>query len=170
MSRSVTRPLGNAYADPMALPVDLRRMFYRVAYFGLRIYWLLFRPHVNGVKCVLTDGDHVLLVRHTYGPRGWDLPGGSPKRGEKPVQAARREMEEELGVSIEQWRLIGQLELIIDHRRDCLYCFQAELHTPKLEVDRGELAAVRWFPQRELPPDLGRYTRQILARAAISEN
>lgn len=154
----------------MSFPVGLRRIVYRLAYTGLRIYWLLFRPHVNGVKCVLTDGDHVLLVRHTYGPRGWDLPGGSPKRGEEPEQAARREMREELGISVENWRPVARLELIIDHRRDRLHCFQAELHAPKLEIDRGELAAVRWFSRRELPPDLGRYTRQILAHAAILAN
>jgi 8-oxo-dGTP pyrophosphatase MutT (NUDIX family) len=154
----------------MFLPVSLRRLAYRVAYAGLRLYWLVFRPHVSGVKCVLTDGDHVLLVRHTYGPRGWDLPGGSPKRGEEPVKTAQREMQEELGVLIEDWRSLGQLELVIDHRRDHLNCFQAELRAPELEIDPGELAAVRWFHQRELPESLGRYTRQILARVASSPN
>ena len=40
----------------------------------------------------------MLLVRHTYGPRAWDLPGGAIKRGEPPIDAARREMDEELGL------------------------------------------------------------------------
>ena len=53
----------------------------------------------------------VLLVRHTYGSRGWDLPGGSMKRGEAPVNAARREMHEELGVTIDDWRSLGLVSL-----------------------------------------------------------
>lgn len=147
----------------------LRRLGYRLAYALLRVYWWLVRPRVRGVKCVLTDGGRVLLVRHTYGPRAWDLPGGAVRRGEAPILAARREMEEELGISIEDWRPLAQLELVIDHRRDCLYCFAAEVHAPELVVDRGELQAVSWFARDELPR-VGRYTRDILRRAWVSED
>ena len=64
----------------MDLPVLVRRVGYRFAYAGLRVYWFVLRPRSTGIKCVLTDGDRVLLVRHTYGPRAWELPGGSLKR------------------------------------------------------------------------------------------
>lgn len=151
-------------ADPMNLPVPLRRLGYRSAYALLRVYWFLFRPTMNGVKCVLTDGDLVLLVRHTYGPRSWDLPGGSVKPGEAPVSAAQREMHEELGVFVDSWRLIGELRAVIDYRRDHVHCFQAELPSPPLNIDRGELSAASWFRRTELP-SVGRYTRQILALA-----
>jgi 8-oxo-dGTP pyrophosphatase MutT (NUDIX family) len=144
------------------LPVPLRRLGYRLAYAVLGVYWFLFRPTGRGVKCVLTDGDQVLLVRHTYGPRGWDLPGGSVKSGEEPASAARREMYEELGVSVDSWRMIGELKVVIDYRRDILHCFQAELPSPRLNIDRGELSAADWFRRSELPR-LGLYTRQILA-------
>jgi 8-oxo-dGTP pyrophosphatase MutT (NUDIX family) len=144
--------------------VRLRRLGYRVAYTGLRFYWLFFRPHVRGVKCVLTHGEDVLLVRHTYGPRGWDLPGGSVKRSEEPKSTARREMREELGVDIETWRFLGQLEVVIDHKHDRLYCFQAELARPDVAIDLGELSSAQWFPAGRLPAKLGRYTRLILDR------
>jgi 8-oxo-dGTP pyrophosphatase MutT (NUDIX family) len=144
--------------------VPVRRLGYRAAYNGLRLYWFLLRPQSSGIKCVITDGEQVLLVRHTYGPRGWDLPGGSVKRDEEPIDTARREMQEELGVSIEDWRPLGQIEVLIDHRRDRVHCFQAELHGPQFVIDQGELAAAKWFPMDELPQDVGRYTRRILAR------
>jgi 8-oxo-dGTP pyrophosphatase MutT (NUDIX family) len=147
-------------------PAPIRRLGYRAAYLGLRVYWLVRRPQTGGVKCAITDGERVLLVRHTYGPRGWDLPGGSVKRGEEPLDAARREMREELGVSIEDWRALGVVSLSIDHRRDRLHCFQAELHAPEIEIDRGELADAAWFSRDALPRKLGRYTRPILARVA----
>jgi len=149
------------------IPVPIRRLGYRIAYAVLRAYWFLRRPEVGGVKCVLTDGGQVLLVRHTYGPRGWELPGGAIKRGEAPVNAARREMHEELGVSIDDWRSLGLVSLNSDHgrdKRDKLHCFQAEVHAPKIEIDRGELRAADWFSPAELPRDLGRFTRPILAR------
>jgi 8-oxo-dGTP pyrophosphatase MutT (NUDIX family) len=150
------------------LPVPLRRIGYRCAYLGLRIWWFVRRPNVNGVKCVLTDGDRVLLVRHTYGHRGWDLPGGTVKRGEEPETAATREMHEELGVSVEEWAPIGQLRGRLDHRRDQLDCFQAELREPSIAIDLGELSAAGWFERDRLPSDLGRYVKLILTRAVPS--
>ncbi len=148
------------------IPVPIRRVGYRVAYVGLVVYWFLRRPVVRGVKCVITDNGRVLLVRHTYGPRGWDLPGGSMKRGEAPVNAARREMHEELGVSIDEWRSLGLVSASCNHRRDRLHCFQAEVSAPKIEIDRGELADANWFHPGALPRKVGRYTRPILARLA----
>ena len=146
--------------------MPIRRLAYRAAYLGLRVYWLVRRPEVTGVKCMITDGDRVLLVRHTYGSRRWDMPGGSVKRGEEPVDAARREMHEELGVSIEDWRPLGVISLSVDHRRDRLHCFRAEVDDPEIEINLGELSAAEWFSLGALPRKVGRYTRPILARAA----
>jgi ADP-ribose pyrophosphatase YjhB (NUDIX family) len=145
------------------LPVPIQRLGYRVAYAVLRTWWFIRRPKLSGVKCVLTDGNEVLLVRHTYGPRAWDLPGGGIKRGEAPATAARREMTEELGVSIDDWRPLGTVTVIVDHRRDLVHCFQAQAPERELTIDRGELAAAGWFDRDGLPSDLGRYAGRILA-------
>jgi 8-oxo-dGTP diphosphatase len=111
----------------------------------------------------LTDGDSVLLVRHTYGHRDWDLPGGAVRRGEAPHATATREMREELGVSIDGWTDLGQLRGRIDFRRDHMHLFHSELDGQPITMDRCELAAVRWFRRGELPPDLGRFVVQILS-------
>lgn len=148
----------------MRLPIALRRLGYRLAYRALRVYWFLLRPKLSGVKCVLTDRDEVLLVRHTYGPRVWELPGGAIKRREPPLSAARREIAEELGVSIDDWHSLGAVAVTFDHRTDHVHCFQAELPTRELTIDRGEIAAAAWFPRAGLPPDLGRYAGRIMAR------
>jgi 8-oxo-dGTP pyrophosphatase MutT (NUDIX family) len=140
-----------------------------MAYAGLRVYWWVFRPRSSGVKCILTNRDEVLLVRHTYGPRGWELPGGSRKRGEEAEDAATREIQEELGVLVSTWQSLGKVEVVVDHHQDALYCFQAEVGSPPLVIDRGELAAAQWFPKQNLPHPLGRYTSAILGqvRAAL---
>jgi ADP-ribose pyrophosphatase YjhB (NUDIX family) len=153
----------------VTLPVPLQRLGYRLAYNLLRVYWWVFRPRSSGVKCVLTHQDDVLLVRHTYGPRGWELPGGSMKRGEAAEVTATREMEEELGLSVQGWHALGRIEIVVDRHRDSLYCFQAEVGSadsgsPALVIDQGELAAAEWFPKSSLPHPLGRYTKAILSR------
>ena len=114
---------------------------------------------------MLTDGERVLLVRHTYGERDWDLPGGAIKRGEPPATCARREMSEELGISIDDWVALGEMRANIQHRRDTIHCFQARLSAPQLTIDRGELAAIHWFKRDHLPGDLNEHVRPILDRA-----
>jgi 8-oxo-dGTP diphosphatase len=145
------------------LPIPVRRLGYRAAYNGLRLYWLIKHPGTSGVKCVLTDGDRILLVRHSYGPRGWDLPGGSLHSGEAPEAAARREINEELGIAIHDFADLGEMVVHSDHRDDHVHFFRAEVREPRLTLDRGELVTADWFPRRNLPSGLGRYARSIIA-------
>lgn len=140
----------------------------RVAYAGLRTYWFVLRPRVVGVKCVLTHGDDVLLVRHTYGNRAWDLPGGTVRRREVPRDAAEREMNEELGRRIEEWISLGELYVNTNHHDDNLHLFQARVPDRKLNLNLTELAEAQWFPRDALPQDLGRYVRQIVNRVTTA--
>jgi 8-oxo-dGTP pyrophosphatase MutT (NUDIX family) len=151
----------------MQLPVPIRRLAYRIAYRLLQAFWFIRRPQKSGVKCLLTAEDRVLLVRHTYGRRSWDLPGGAVKRGEPPLRAAQREMHEELGLEAADWTEIGALQGTVDHRRDTIHCFSAELVAPTLTLDRGEIAAARWFARSELPADLSPYVVPIMARTPV---
>ena len=136
----------------------------RIAYAGLRTYWFLLRPRIVGVKCVLTHGEDVLLVRHTYGSRAWDLPGGTVRRREAPRDAARREMHEELGRRIDDWTPLGELFVRSNHHDDDLHLFLARMSDRQVEIDLVELAEAGWFPRGALPADLGRYVRPIMER------
>ncbi len=149
----------------VSLTLRIRRLGYRLAFRGLQVFWFVARPHKEGVKCLITDRDRVLLVRHTYGRRSWDVPGGSIKRRESPLSAAHREMSEELGLSGAPWAEIGQVRGQLDHRRDTIYCFRAELSAPVLTLDRGELETARWFSRAHLPDDLAPYVDEIVASA-----
>jgi 8-oxo-dGTP pyrophosphatase MutT (NUDIX family) len=150
--------------DRMTPVVLARRLGYRTALALLRVWWFVRRPRVHGVKCVLTDGDRVLLVRHAYGRRDWELPGGAPKRGERYRDTARREIGEELGLTIEEWADLGTLDATSYSRQDTLHIFHARVHAPRLALDLGELAGAEWFDRDGLPPDLGTYVAAILER------
>jgi 8-oxo-dGTP pyrophosphatase MutT (NUDIX family) len=145
------------------VPIGVCRVAYRCAYQGLRVYWFVRRPDVQGVKCVLTNGERVLLVRHTYGHRQWDLPGGAVRRREPPHDTARREMQEELGVRIARFNHLGDVRARIDHRHDTMHLYHAELGEHPITVDLCELAEFGWFERRALPSELGRFVTRILA-------
>src|ERR1700735_988539 len=86
-----------AYSDLMRLSLRIRRAAIRCAYVGLRVYWFVARPQLQGVMRFNTQWNEVLLVPHIYVSRSWDLPGGQMRRREVPLETARREMNEELG-------------------------------------------------------------------------
>jgi 8-oxo-dGTP pyrophosphatase MutT (NUDIX family) len=150
------------------LPIALRRLAYRSAYAVLWVYRSVAKPALHGVKCVLvSESERILLVRHTYGRREWDFPGGGLKRNESPLSAARRETREELGVDIDNWQAIGDVLSRFQHTKSTMYCFRADLHDPQLTLDRGELLTARWFALDELPPNLAGHVGPILLHAGF---
>jgi 8-oxo-dGTP pyrophosphatase MutT (NUDIX family) len=98
-----------------------------------------------------TDG-HVLLVRQSYRP-DWFLPGGLLQRGETPVQAAARELAEEVGLTPS--RVDGPVGTFVDAgiRTVTVFC--------EAVVDQGtagdakpasrEIVEARWFAPDALP-------------------
>jgi len=148
-----------------ALPVPVRRVGYRVAHAGLRVYWRVARPQTRGVKCVVRNRDAVVFVRHSYGDRRqWELPGGGIKRGEDPRDTAAREAREELGLDLAQWRALGSVESRGYRKRTTVICFEAYSPGRALTVDPGEIEEARWFDLADLPVPMGLDARVVLTR------
>jgi len=73
--------------------------FGRVAMSGFITLKALATPVAFGVAALARNKEgQILLVRHTYQP-GWMLPGGGVGRAEPPVEAIRRELREEVGMT-----------------------------------------------------------------------
>jgi len=145
--------------------VAVLRALYRLAFRLAQLRALALPGRGRGVKCLLTHGDEVLLVRHTYGPRGlWQLPGGSARRGEDPVGVAAREMREELDLRDVDWRELITLDIRLEHMPVHLTCLHAELRDPAVRPDPVEIAQARWFAMDELPDRLGSEVEQMLDR------
>jgi ADP-ribose pyrophosphatase YjhB (NUDIX family) len=146
------------------LRVALLRRLYRLAWLGLQLRSIVIPRRGRGVKCVLTNGDRVLLVRHTYGQRAtWYIPGGGVRRREAPLRAAEREMHEELGVSGLRWRELTTREMRLDRMSVRLTCLHAELADPeRVRADPVEIAEVRWFARDELPVPHGEEVQPLL--------
>jgi 8-oxo-dGTP diphosphatase len=84
------------------------------------------------------------------------LPGGRVKRHERPADAARREMAEELGVDIAAWRSLGKLHSADFGRAATIYHLHAELDQRVLEPTEIEFSEVGWFSASELPRESSR--------------
>src|SRR5919197_2695172 len=144
-------------------PVPLRRAVYRAGHAVMRLYWRLARPHTRGVKCVVREGGALLFVRHAYGDRrSWELPGGGIKRGEDPRDAAAREVREELGLELDDWRVLGTVEARGYGKRATVICFETRTADRTLRIDRGEIEEARWFELGAPPRRLGRDARAVL--------
>jgi ADP-ribose pyrophosphatase YjhB (NUDIX family) len=145
------------------VPAPLGRAAYRIAYFGLRVYSLVFRPRTRGVKLVICSGDEVLLVRHSYGPRAWDLPGGFCRRNEPFADAARREAHEELGVEGTSFEDLGEMRRPFKGRRETLRAFRTRTPDQALEAQSFEIAKLGWFRRDALPERRAPVVEDVLA-------
>lgn len=60
------------------------------------------------------DDDSIYLVgqyRYTLGCYSWEIPEGGCPEGEEPIEAARRELEEETGLSAANWEKLCEAHL-----------------------------------------------------------
>lgn len=109
----------------------------------VRLYWRTFKPRTYGVKALIEHPDgkgRILLVRHSYGDlKLWNLPGGgfNPKR-ETPIEAAIREVKEELEV-----QLINPHEL-------CIYETSGEGKRDQVTVVIGSVTHERFPVSQEI--------------------
>ena len=70
-------------------------------------------PVVRVVAAVVARGDRALLCRRPAHKRHgglWEFPGGKREAGESDADAVRRELREELGVTVQA---VGREELVV---------------------------------------------------------
>lgn len=144
----------------MMLPAALHRLALPLAH-RVRHHWRRWRKTpIAGVSVVITNlaGD-VLLLKHSYGPAVWGLPGGGLGRGEDPEAAARREVREELGIDLAKVEAIGTLEEVLSGCPHTAHLFAATCDRQP-RPDGREVTEARFFPSHSLPEPLGETTRR----------
>ncbi len=132
------------------IPVPLHRLALRIGYKLRQQFWKLAKPDVAGVAVLLRDGEgRLLLVRHSYGPRAWAIPGGGMGAGEDPAEAARREIREELSCELAGLEALHAFEEDLSGAPHTAHVFTAR-PIGELQVDGRELLEARWFAAEEL--------------------
>ncbi len=142
------------------------RLAYRVGFVLARQWWRLRRPDHAGALVALWHDGRVLALRQTY-HHVLTFPGGGIERGEQPVEAACRELREELGLQILPAALHLAWEQVAewDFRRDHVWIFELVLPAaPVLRPDRREVDEALFLSPDELlafplPPFVRDYLR-----------
>lgn len=128
----------------------LWRMALRVGFRLARVWWHVRRPRHEGALVAIYVGQALLLLKSSYRAE-WNFPGGSIRPGEAPEAAARREMEEEIGLSSCPLVPAGSACGIWDGRRDQVYFFELRLdRMPELRLDNREIVAAQLASPEEL--------------------
>jgi 8-oxo-dGTP diphosphatase len=148
----------------------LFRFVYRCAYQLMRLYWALLQPPTHGSLVAIWVNGRLLLIRNSY-VRYFSLPGGYVGSHESSLDAALRELREEIGLTIKPDAL--KLSVDVSHKwegkREHLEIFELQLETePQIKVDNREVVAAAFYGPREaleleLFPPLRQHIVQKLA-------
>jgi 8-oxo-dGTP pyrophosphatase MutT (NUDIX family) len=126
------------------------RVVLRVGFRCARVWWHIRRPRHEGALVAIYVGRDVLLLKSSYRAE-WNFPGGSLHPGETPEVAARREMDEEIGLSSATLTPAGSANGVWDGRSDQVYFFELQLdRMPDLRLDNREIVGARLASPEEL--------------------
>jgi len=115
-------------------------------------YHTVLAPAAVGVVPCFDDGSILLVGQYRYSIArySWEIPEGGGKRGERPIQTARRELLEETGYRAATFRSLGIFHTSNCFTNETAYLFWAGQLTPgKPRPDATEELATRRLPFEE---------------------
>ena len=124
----------------------------------LKLYWQIFQPQTNGVRTILVKENKILLVKHSYS-NSWFLPGGGMKKGETFHQAIKRELFEELGISVENLKLHGIYNNFQEGKIDHIFVFSSGTFSTPTKSD-AEIEKFEFFDFENLPEKISPGTKR----------
>ena len=98
---------------------------------------------------IYKEGKLLLQNRVKKDWQGWTLPGGHIEPGESIVEAVKREIKEETGLTVNSAELRGVKQFPIDEGRYIVFLFRTDDFTG--ELLSSEEGKMQWFDRSELP-------------------
>jgi 8-oxo-dGTP pyrophosphatase MutT (NUDIX family) len=114
-----------------------------------------FHATVEVAGCFISCDDRILyLHRHPEKPQGntWGVPAGKMEKGENPRQAVIREIEEEIGITLDDHKLKehGSLYCRLGHLDYIFHVFSMQYATePALHLAEDEHLEAAWVTPAE---------------------
>ena len=121
---------------------------------GFKIKRSVVRHAGSAVMMAVDDRKRILLVRQYRLPADkylWELPAGKLDPGEKPLQAAKRELAEETGYKARTWKNLSSFWVSPGYVQEKMTIFLAtNLTEGKATPMDDERIEARWFTSREV--------------------
>jgi ADP-ribose pyrophosphatase len=121
---------------------------------GFEIKRSVVRHAGSAVMMPVDRKNRVLLVRQYRLPAGknlWELPAGRLDPGEKPLQAAKRELIEETGYRARQWTLLASFWVSPGYVQERMTLYLAtNLTAGEATPMDDERIETRWFTRKEM--------------------
>ncbi len=131
----------------------LWRCAFRVAYFLRLCYGFVLRPPVHGAYVAVWHGDRVLLVRNSY-RRSVSFPAGGLRAKETPLDAAVRELREEVGIRVQpsELQLAREVRCWQEFHDNHASVFEIRFdEAPAVNIDDREVVWAEFTAMDELP-------------------
>lgn len=119
------------------------------------------RPKTYGAAMVIRNNNEILLIKTTYGYT-YSLPGGGIKEGEQPVDAAKRETFEEVGIRVTEAVALPPFTTHENNQEDTVYSFYSEVSSKEYRLDLLEIDVAEWHSIDRLPTAITPATKKIL--------
>ena len=128
--------------------VVLGRLLYTSLLF-YRLFWV--RRSRRALVLLIDPEQRFFLTKNWMGNGRWRLPGGGLHKGESFIEAAQREILEEIGISLtaDHLQILGQVKTRSGQVRRVVYSY----HLPRplsVSLNRVEIVAGAWFDRVEL--------------------
>ncbi len=121
---------------------------------GFKIKRSVVRHAGSAVMMAVDDRNRILLVRQYRLPAEkylWELPAGKLDPGEKPLQAAKRELAEETGYRARTWKNLSSFWVSPGYVQERMTIFLAtDLVAGNATPMDDERIEARWFSSREV--------------------
>ncbi|WP_230374241.1 NUDIX domain-containing protein [Pontivivens ytuae] len=122
------------------------------------------------MAALIHDGRGRLLLQRKGGSQGWSLPAGGIEPGETPIEALRREVLEETGMTFGEADLVSVLGGAGfryrypngDHVEYTVAVFRCRSAQPSQSVIDPETQELKYFAEADMPPLAQPYPKAIL--------
>jgi ADP-ribose pyrophosphatase len=112
------------------------------------------RHRGSAVMMAVDARGRIMLVRQYRMPAGeelWELPAGKVDKGEKPLQAAKRELMEETGLRAKKWKKLVSFYPSPGYVEEMMTVYLAtDLIQGKAQPMEDERIQTRWFRKKDL--------------------
>ena len=138
-------------------------IFLTFAYRLALVYWRIARPDTYGAFVAVWHEGRVLAIKNSYRPQ-WTFPGGGIKTSESAIQAAARELREEVGIKVESSSLGIVAEFIChsEFKKDHATAFEIVLEAePEVRVDGLEVVEAKFIDFTELVARRNEFTETV---------